>query len=80
MFFIPNGGGVTASAWGQAAKALENMRVALPDAGASVEDVLSTRVLVASTRPEDLAAAWEVVRDFFGQHDVPKAAQWPSSG
>ena len=34
---------------GQAAKAIENMRTALADAGASLEDVLSTRVLVAST-------------------------------
>ena len=56
---------------GQAAKAFENMRVALADAGASVEDVLVTRVLVASSRQEDLVAAWEVVRDAFGQHDVP---------
>lgn len=47
------------------------MRIALTDAGASLEDVLSTRVLVASTRQEDLVAAWEVVRDSFGDHDVP---------
>jgi enamine deaminase RidA (YjgF/YER057c/UK114 family) len=56
---------------GQAAKAVENMRVALADAGASLPDVISTRVLVASTRREDLVAAWEVVRDSFGEHDVP---------
>jgi enamine deaminase RidA (YjgF/YER057c/UK114 family) len=56
---------------GQAAKALKNMRTALADAGASLEDVLSTRVLVASTRQEDLVAAWEVVRDWFGDHDPP---------
>lgn len=56
---------------GQAAKALENMRTALADAGASVEDVISTRVLVASARREDLVAAWEVVRDAFGTHDAP---------
>src|SRR5580692_3087887 len=56
---------------GQAAKALENMRTALADAGASVEDVISTRVLVASSRQEDLVAAWQVVRDSFGPHDVP---------
>jgi enamine deaminase RidA (YjgF/YER057c/UK114 family) len=56
---------------GQAAKAFENMRTALADAGASVEDVLSTRVLVASARQEDLVAAWEVVRDLFGEHDAP---------
>jgi enamine deaminase RidA (YjgF/YER057c/UK114 family) len=56
---------------GQAAKAIENMRTALADAGASLEDVLATRVLVASARQEDLVAAWEVVRDSFGDHDAP---------
>jgi enamine deaminase RidA (YjgF/YER057c/UK114 family) len=56
---------------GQAAKAFENMRTALADAGASVQDVISTRVLVASSRQEDLVAAWQVVRDSFGPHDVP---------
>jgi enamine deaminase RidA (YjgF/YER057c/UK114 family) len=56
---------------GQAAKAIENMRIALANAGASLEDVLSTKVLVASARQEDLVAAWEVVRDSFGDHDVP---------
>jgi enamine deaminase RidA (YjgF/YER057c/UK114 family) len=56
---------------GQAAKAVENLRTALADAGASVEDVLQTRVLVASSRQEDLVTAWQVVRDFFGEHDVP---------
>jgi enamine deaminase RidA (YjgF/YER057c/UK114 family) len=56
---------------GQAAKAFENLRTALTDAGASVTDVISTRVLVASSRQEDLVATWEVVRDAFGPHDVP---------
>lgn len=56
---------------GQAARAVENMRTALTDSGASLRDVISTRVLVASHRQEDLVAAWEVVRDAFGDHDVP---------
>jgi enamine deaminase RidA (YjgF/YER057c/UK114 family) len=56
---------------GQAAKAVENMTTALADSGASLTDVLSTRVLVASSRQPDLVAAWEVVRDAFGDHDVP---------
>ena len=56
---------------GQAAKAVENMRIALAEAGASLQDVLSTKVLVASARQEDLVTAWEVVRDAFGDHDVP---------
>ncbi|MER7112653.1 RidA family protein [Streptomyces sp. NPDC000229] len=56
---------------GQAMKAVENMRIALADSGASLQDVISTRVLVASARQEDLVAAWEVVRDAFADHDVP---------
>ncbi|AUH42499.1 RidA family protein [Streptomyces sp. CMB-StM0423] len=56
---------------GQAAKSVENLRTALADAGAALPDVISTRVLVASTRQEDLVKAWEVVRDAFGEHDVP---------
>lgn len=56
---------------GQASKAVENMRTALAAAGASLTDVISTRVLVASTRQEDLGAAWKVVRDSFADHDVP---------
>ncbi|MFF5722780.1 RidA family protein [[Kitasatospora] papulosa] len=56
---------------GQAAKAFENMRIALADAGASLEDVISTRVLVASSRQEDLVTAWGVVRARFGDHDAP---------
>ncbi|MFG1710844.1 RidA family protein [Nonomuraea sp. M3C6] len=56
---------------GQAAKAIENMQAALTASGASLQDVISTRVLVASTQQKDLVAAWEVVRDSFGDHDVP---------
>ncbi|MFD8688745.1 RidA family protein [Streptomyces sp. NPDC059651] len=55
----------------QAAKAVENMQTALEAAGASLEDVISTRVLVASTRQGDLGTAWKVVRAAFGDHDVP---------
>jgi enamine deaminase RidA (YjgF/YER057c/UK114 family) len=56
---------------GQAAKAVENMRIALEDAGAGIEDVVSTRVLVASTRRADLVTTWNVVRAAFGDHDAP---------
>lgn len=55
----------------QAAKCVENMVVALDDAGASLEDVVVTRVLVASSDQADLVSAWRVVRDAFGDHDVP---------
>jgi enamine deaminase RidA (YjgF/YER057c/UK114 family) len=56
---------------GQAATCIANMKTALGAAGASIEDVVSTRVLVVSTQQADLVAAWEVVRDAFGHHDVP---------
>ena len=56
---------------GQAAKYIDNMKTALGAAGASIKEVVSTRVLVASTQQADLVAAWEVVRDAFGRHDVP---------
>lgn len=55
----------------QAAQCIANMRVALADAGAEITDVISTRVLVASSRQTDLVAAWSAVRDAFGTHDVP---------
>ncbi|NSC24743.1 RidA family protein [Streptomyces albus subsp. chlorinus] len=56
---------------GQAAAAVENLRIALKEAGADLGDLISTRVLVASSRREDLVAAWEVYRDIMGDHDVP---------
>jgi len=56
---------------GQAAVCVQNMRRALLAAGATIEDVISTRVLVASSNRADLVATWEVVRDSFGEHDVP---------
>ena len=55
----------------QATQCVANLRTALEDAGASLTDVVSTRVLVASTRRADLVSAWAVVREAFGQHDVP---------
>jgi enamine deaminase RidA (YjgF/YER057c/UK114 family) len=56
---------------GQARRCLENLYAALRAAGAEITDVVFTRVLVASTRREDLQAAWDVVHDEFGEHDVP---------
>ena len=55
----------------QANKTVENLCVALEEAGASIEDVISTRVLVASTERSDLVAVWDVVRTAFGDHDAP---------
>lgn len=55
----------------QAAQAMDNLVLALTAAGAGLTDVLSTRVLVASTRQDDLVEAWTVVRAAFGAHDAP---------
>jgi enamine deaminase RidA (YjgF/YER057c/UK114 family) len=55
----------------QAEKAIANMRLALEAAGAGLENVISTRVLVASTDRADLVTAWDVVHAAFGDHDVP---------
>lgn len=55
----------------QAAACVENMKTALAEAGAEITDVISTRVLVASSQQSDLVTAWEVVRNAFGAHDVP---------
>ncbi|PYY51094.1 RidA family protein [Curtobacterium sp. MCBD17_023] len=55
----------------QAVQCIANLRQALADARAGLTDVVSTRVLVVSSRQADLVAAWAVVRDAFGAHDVP---------
>lgn len=56
---------------GQAVRCIETLQVALAAAGATLTDVISTRVLVASSDRADLRTAWAVVRDAFGAHDVP---------
>jgi enamine deaminase RidA (YjgF/YER057c/UK114 family) len=56
---------------GQAAVCVETMTRALAAAGASISDVINTRVLVATSRQADLGTVWQVVRDAFADHDVP---------
>lgn len=55
----------------QAAKCVETMTEALHAADATIHDVVSTRVLVASSQRSDLVDVWQVVRSAFGDHDVP---------
>ncbi|WP_104181820.1 RidA family protein [Arthrobacter sp. B0490] len=55
----------------QAEQCIKNMIAALHEAGATIEDIVCTRVLVASTDRKDLVSAWEVVRQAFGVHDAP---------
>ncbi|WP_404561148.1 RidA family protein [Curtobacterium sp. AB7] len=56
---------------GQAAQCVANLRIALAAAGAGIDDLVQTRVLVATTEQQDLVAAWDVVRAAMGDHDVP---------
>lgn len=55
----------------QAGRCVDTLTLALEAAGAALADVISTRVLVASTRQEDLVAAWDVIHAAFGPHEVP---------
>ena len=55
----------------QARQVMANLVEALHAAGAELTDVAKTTVYVASRWREDLVAVWEVVRDAFGEHDVP---------
>ena len=56
---------------GQAAKCIETLSEALRAVDATLENVVNTRVLVASSQRSDLGVVWEIVRDAFGDHDVP---------
>lgn len=55
----------------QASMCVENLKEALKASGASLKDVVYTRVLVASQNRDDLATAWRIIRTEFGEHDVP---------
>lgn len=55
----------------QAKLCVENLKEALKECGATLESVVYTRVLVASTNQFDLVTAWEEIRKEFGDHDVP---------
>jgi enamine deaminase RidA (YjgF/YER057c/UK114 family) len=55
----------------QAKLCVENLKVALKECNASLEDVVYTRVLVASSSQDDLVTAWEAIREEFGEHDIP---------
>ncbi|MGC4856350.1 RidA family protein [Micromonospora sp. DT4] len=56
----------------QARQVLANLETALGAAGARLTDVVkTTTVYVASSRQADLVTVWEVVRDYFGEHNPP---------
>ena len=56
---------------GQAKLCVENLKEALKECGATLDDVAYTRILVTSQDREDLADVWGVISDEFGEHDVP---------
>ncbi|TCU67826.1 enamine deaminase RidA (YjgF/YER057c/UK114 family) [Tissierella praeacuta] len=55
----------------QAKLCVENLKEALKECGATLEDVVYTRVFVASHHQSDLVTAWETIREKFGNHHVP---------
>ncbi|MDR7316751.1 RidA family protein [Brevibacillus nitrificans] len=50
---------------------MDNLKEALQASGATLTDVVYTRVLVASQNQEDLVTAWRAIHTQFGDHDVP---------
>ena len=50
---------------------MENLLTALSSAGGTLADIAYTRILVASSRREDLGAVWSVIRTAFADHEVP---------
>jgi enamine deaminase RidA (YjgF/YER057c/UK114 family) len=69
-----DGGGATVApgdVTAQAHQVMRNLREALRGAGAELTDIVKTTVYVASSRQEDLVAAWTVVRSYMGGHDAP---------
>ena len=55
----------------QAKRCVDNIKVILEENAATLENIVYTRVLVASTERADLVTAWESIRKEFGNHDVP---------
>lgn len=55
----------------QTEQVIANLRTVLQEAGADLTSVVKSTVYVASTRAEDLHAAWDVVARAFGEHDAP---------
>ncbi|MEU4575320.1 RidA family protein [Nonomuraea sp. ATR24] len=55
----------------QTHQVMRNLVISLEEVGASLTDVAKTTVYVASSRQADLVAAWEVYREYMGEHDVP---------
>ena len=67
----------------QAEQVVANLRTVLEEAGAGLSSVVRSTVFVASSDPDDLRTAWDVVARAFGDHDAPStllgvaALGWP---
>lgn len=55
----------------QAELCVDNLKEALKECGATLKDVVYTRILVATQNQEDLVTTWTTIRKEFGNHDVP---------
>ena len=55
----------------QAKLCVENLKQVLKDSGASLRDVVYTRVIVATNNQTDLVTTWKTIKSEFGDHDVP---------
>jgi enamine deaminase RidA (YjgF/YER057c/UK114 family) len=55
----------------QARICVENLKEALKGCGASIKDVVYTRILVATLNRSDLVTVWKTVREELGEVNVP---------
>lgn len=56
---------------GQARLCVDNLKEALKECEAALEDIVYTRILVASQNRSDLVTVWGIISDEFEDHDVP---------
>ncbi|MEV4471085.1 RidA family protein [Nonomuraea sp. NPDC049419] len=56
---------------GQTHQVMRNLATALEGAGAKLTDVVKTTVYVAGTSQKDLVTAWQVYREYMGDHEPP---------
>ena len=55
----------------QAQLCVENLKQVLKESGASLQNVVYTRVIVATNQQKDLVTVWDAVKKEFDGHDVP---------
>lgn len=55
----------------QAKLCVENLKEVLKECNAALQDVVYTRILVATQNQSDLVTVWSAIREEFGEHDAP---------